>query len=97
MAQTFLASQVCQCQASYLPERLQKLFAKTMALVAKIGVGANQDAWTNREAFADKYDLAKMVPFSNIPKYVQAMYHNRWNSYCDFARRLEVYFTSCEN
>ena len=99
MEQSFLASQVCQTQASYLPERLRKLFAKTAwgSLVAKIGdVGANQDVWTNREAFADKYNLAKLVPFSRIPKYVQAMYHNRWG-YCNFARRPEVYLTSCEN
>lgn len=61
MEQSFLASQVCQTQASYLPERLRKLFAKTAwgSLVAKIGdVGANQDVWTNR-SFCRQVQLGK--------------------------------------
>ena len=86
-------------RASCLPPALHKLFANTCWGRGRHegynSCGSNSDVLANRVEFAKSYDLGKHVQPYHIPKYVLAEYNNQWGSPRAFARRVEVYLTSC--
>ena len=86
-------------RASCLPPALHKLFANTCwgrgRHEGDDSCGSNSDVLDNRVEFAKSYDLWKHVHPYHIPKYVCAEYYNQWDSPRAFARRYEVYLTSC--